>query len=98
MATKQQSSSGDILHFGAVRLRVTGSGNLDLSLRSLDDTNVSVLASQTMRTTTNKELVSLANYSDQRGQVKVSTNSIGEVFNISKIVVFVKSVASGYPQ
>jgi len=90
--------SGEILHCGATRFRVTGSGNLQLFLRSLDNSHNLQLTSIPMQATTNKEPLVLSNFSDQRVQLELRTTEINEVFNVSKIVVFIKPVATGYPQ
>lgn len=93
-----KSSQGDILHFAAARLRVTGSGTLKLSLHSLDDIKVVTMSSVIMASATNIEPLKLTNYTNQRGQLVGTTTGINEVFNISKIVIFVKTLYSGYPQ
>lgn len=96
--TRRRIPEGEIYHFGGVRLRVTGVGNLKLSLRSLDDITVSNLAVYVMSPTSDREKLILANYKDQRGQIKISTTSFGETFNVSKMILFVKPIWSGYPQ
>jgi len=93
-----KNSVGELLHFNAVRLRVTGSGNLQLSFKSLDDVNVSQLVDLPMVAATNKEPTVLANYIDQLGCLEFKTTEINETFAICKIVIFVREVASGYPQ
>ena len=90
--------SGEILHFHVVRTRVVGSGNLDLELRSLDDVNTSTLTPISMVASTNREPTVLANFKDQRGQLRFSVNAIDEYFTISKITIFIKPIATGYPQ
>jgi len=89
---------GELIHFNAVRLRVTGSGNLRLSLRSLDNINVSTLAVLPMLNVTNRELVTLSNYIDQLGQLELKTTAINETFSLSRIVIFVKPIATSHPQ
>lgn len=93
-----KSSQGDILHIAGVRLRVTGSGNLKMSLRSLDDEVVEDLEPTVMQSATSREPFTLANYISQRGQIKVGTTGIDETFVISKIVIFTKLLYSDYPQ
>jgi hypothetical protein len=90
--------TGEILHFNAVRMRVTGSGNLLTYLRSLDDVNNQQLPTIVMLPATNIEPTILALFIDQRGQYEVRTENIDEVFTISKITIFVKPIATGYPQ
>ena len=94
----KSQSDGSILHFNAARLRVTGSGNLRLSFRSLDDVNVQTLTPLAMQATTNREPTVLANYIDQLGSLRFETTAINERFAISKIVIFVRPYGSGYPQ
>jgi len=92
------SSSGDVLHFGAVRFRVNGSGNLNVSINSLHNVRINNLFDIPMSVFSDIEPLDLANFSNQRGQIRVGTSSIGESFVISKIVVFTKFIYSGYPQ
>lgn len=98
MAKKRNQFSGEVLHFNAVRLRVTGSGSLLLYLNSLDEVKVSQLPSITMAASTNIEPVSLANFTDQRAQIEFKTTEINETFSISRMVIFVRPTATGYPQ
>jgi hypothetical protein len=93
----KQGFNGEILHFNAIRLRVTGSGNLQLTMKSLDDVNTLALANTVMAATTNIEPTTLTNFIDQRGCLEGTTTLINETFNISKIVIFIRPIASGYP-
>jgi hypothetical protein len=96
---KSSSFTGELVHFGVTRMRVTGAGNLQLFLHSLDDTlNSNTLPIIPLQATTNREPTVLANFIDQYGQLEVKTTEIDEVFEISKIVIFVKPISSGYPQ
>ena len=92
-----KSSVGEILHAVAIRLRVTGTGNLQSFLRSLDNVNNVQLANHPMTSTTNIEPTLLADFTEQRIQLELRTVLIEEGFTISRIVVFVKPVADGYP-
>lgn len=94
----KQSFAGELVHFGAVRYRVTGSGILRSTLYSLDEANSSTLPNLTMSATTNREPTILANYIDQMGYLEIKTTGIDETFSICKIVVFIRPIASGYPQ
>lgn len=80
-------------------MRVTGSGNLDLYLNSLDtSSHTTQLTSVAMQSTTNREPVILSNFIDQRAQLEGKTTVINDTFTISRIYVFIKPVAEGYPQ
>lgn len=93
-----KSSDGSLLHFGSVRLRVTGSGNLKLYLRSLQNVHNQTLTPQVITPLMNREPVTLSNFIDQRGQLEVKVTEIGEYFLISKIVIFIRPIYSGYSQ
>lgn len=94
---KSSQFNGEILHFNAVRLRVTGSGNLQQTISSLGYVNEFEMPVLAMSSRTNRELVTLADYKDQMGSLILKTTEIDETFSISKIVIFVKPIASGYP-
>lgn len=94
----KSSFIGEILHFNATRFRINGVGNLQLFFRSLDNMNNTQLTSIPMVLLTNREPTVLANFIDQRTQLEIRTIGINEVFTISKIVIFVRPIASGYPQ
>ena len=86
-----------INHYNAVRLRVTGSGSLQMFLRSFDNTISETLTSLTMAATTNREPTQLANFIDQRAQLELKTTEINETFTVSKIIVFLKPFATEFP-
>ena len=94
---KSSRSTGDVLHAAAVRLRVTGSGNLKSYLRSYSGISNVQLDSIEMNSTTNKEPTVLANFNEQAMQYELTTTEIDETFFITKIIVFVRPVATGYP-
>lgn len=81
-----------------MRLRVNGSGDLQLFLKSLDDIREYETVGIPMLAVTNREPVVLSNFREQRAYVHGFVDTIDEVFNISKIIVFITPVATGYPQ
>jgi hypothetical protein len=93
-----KSFDGQILHFGNVRYRVTGNGILRSSLISTDDVNTVTLPTITMTAATNKQPTILANMNEQQACLKGETTDINETFEISKMTVFIRPVATGYPQ
>ena len=95
---KSSSFAGELIHFNAVRMRVVGSGSLQLTLRSLDNVNSTQLSSITLSSVTNREPTVLASFVEQRAQLEIKTNSIDENFTLDKIVIFIRPIASGYPQ
>lgn len=95
---KKQDFTGELLHFGAVRMRINGSGTLRSTLYSLDDLVSSSLSNITMAVTTSQEPTILANFIQQRAHLRVQTTAIDEYFVISKMIVYVTPVATSLPQ
>ena len=89
---------GLLLHTGAIRMRVTGSGTLQSTLYSFDNVNSSTLPNITLASTTNREPTILANFTEQGAQLEVKTTLIDETFEISKIVIFTKPIAADFPR
>jgi len=87
----------EIVHFAGIRIRVTGSGNLDLTFQSLDFIDLSVLAPLAMSTATAREPTRLANFISQRGFLKISTDAINETFRINRVILFAKPIWSQFP-
>jgi len=92
------ASDGVVNHFNAVRLRVTGAGNLQMQLQSMDEVHTQTLANTVLSSTTNRQPTVLANFIDQRASVYIFTTAIDEVFEISRMMVFAAPYASSYPQ
>ena len=84
-------------HFGAVRLRVSGSGNLRLRLLSLDEVKTQTLVPIVMSDPAYIEPTRLSNFTQQRASLEISTTMINEYFLISKIIIFTKPVATSFP-
>lgn len=97
---KTQSSGNKeevINHFGLVRFRLNGAGNLKLTLFSLDDVKSNVLAPIVMNSLTNIEPTRLSNFTQQRAYLDLRVTEINEYFTVSKIIVFTKAVATSFP-
>jgi hypothetical protein len=96
----KKSSSGEevINHYGAVRLRVNGSGNLQMALQSLDERFQNVLVPVPLQSVTNIEPNRLSNFTQQRAKLMIRTTELNETFQISKIIVFIKPVAKSWPE
>ncbi len=96
---KTASKSEEVVnHYGAVRLRVSGSASLRMTLFSLDEVKSSILTPVAIMSQTNIEPNKLANFTQQRAKLEIKTTSINETFKISKIIVFVKPVAKSLPE
>jgi hypothetical protein len=97
VARKSQGGGENEHHIVSIRLRVVGSGQLDLSLADLDDIQVQNLVPITMAATTRFEPLRLANLQSQRIRLVGKTTEIDETFTIQRIIVFGKPVAIEYP-
>lgn len=99
LGTANSSGSGgeQICHVTGLRMRVVGSGSLDLQLLSLDSIRSTTLVPLVITPTTNREPTRLANFMEQRTMLKVSTDALNEWFKINRIVVLIKPVYSEYP-
>ncbi len=95
---KAASDEGIINHYGAVRLRVNGSASLQMTLFSLDETQSNVLVPVPLQSLTNVEPNRLSNFTQQRAKLQIKTTGLGETFQISKIIIFVKPVAKSFPE
>lgn len=86
-----------ILHFGAVRYRVNGTGTLHSELISLDDVYTQQLANLEMEDAPGKEPRILANFKQQRARLKVSTTELGDFMKFNRIIYFVKELWKDFP-
>ena len=94
-----KSSNEEVInHYGAVRMRIVGSGNLRMVLYSLDEVKSFTLLPITLAAKTNIEPNRISNFTQQRAKFELRTTEIDESFNSSKIIVFAKPVAKSYPE
>ena len=86
-----------VIHFAAVRLRVDGTGNLQMRLLSPNGVKQAVMVPLAMTDPADDMLTKLVNFKKERAQLEFKTTEIDEVFDISRILIFTKPVASSYP-
>src|SRR4030095_3482904 len=91
------TSSENITHFTAVRMRVYGTGNLKLRLLSLHGTREVTLLSLPMVPQTNREPTRLCNFNEQRAQLELKTTEINEKMTVTRILVFARELYTDYP-
>jgi|GraSoiStandDraft_4_1057263.scaffolds.fasta_scaffold00110_35 hypothetical protein len=96
-AASDGSSGENISHFAAIRVRVTGTGNLLMQVSSLDNVKTKTLVPFTLQAANRIIPTRLVNFTEQRASFELKTSIIGEKFRINRIVVFMKEVASSYP-
>lgn len=87
-----------INHFGAVKIRVVGTGILRPKLYALDNAFTVTLATITMASSPGKTPVVLTNLVSQRARLELKTTTINEKAKINRIVLYVKPIYTGYPQ
>lgn len=86
-----------ILHFGAVTLKVNGTGTLRMSLIGLDEVRTYTLNTLTMQTAPGKEPTVLANFNSQRARLRMKTTAIDEYMRIDRVIIWIKELATSYP-
>lgn len=92
------SAGENVTHFNGVRMRVLGSGSLEMTISSLDEITSFELLPFTLAASTNIEPTRLCNFMSQRGQLEVSTsNVIDEWFQIDRLILFAKTVYKSLP-
>ncbi len=85
-------------HYGAIRTRVTGVGNLLMTLYSYDEITSDPQAPIAMSASNNTPPTVLSNFTEMAAKLDIRTTTIDEIFNISQITVYVKETASSFPQ
>lgn len=88
----------NILHYAAIRVRVKGAGNLLPTLIGLDETTARSMEQIVMSQTPGQEPTKLVNFQAQRAKLRLEVFDINEVFNISRIIVYIKQIWASYPQ
>lgn len=97
--TAREGGSGEgIQHFNAVRLRVTGTGNLKMKMNSLDDEFVDDLSDLPIKESSGIEPTTPCNFISQRAALEIKTTNIDEYFKINRIIIFSKEIFTSYPE
>jgi hypothetical protein len=87
----------NLLHFGAVRYRVSGNGELKHELITYDDQVIKELLPLTLNATPGKEPTRISNLITQRTRLKVYTTEFDDDVKINRIILFARETYSGYP-
>ncbi len=90
--TVQISPDEIVMHFGAVKIRVNGTGNLIPTLYSLDNARSKELKPFVMEAFPGLEPTKLTNFVSQRAFLKLETRELDEIFKINRIIVYVKPI------
>ena len=86
-----------IVHYTGLRMRITGTGNLLMTMSSQDNIYTQTLSPFAMSVATNIRPTRLMNFQHQRAALEGKTTVINETFKINKIIIFAKAVFSEYP-
>lgn len=98
MARSGLNSGGEyIQHVGAVRLRVDGSGSLNMTLYGINSVDSFPMLPLAMLDPDSMEPTMLTNFRSQRFMFEFGVTEINEYFEISRIVFFIKTSALNYP-
>jgi hypothetical protein len=96
-ALSEQSSGEATTHFGSIRIRVSGDGQLKIAVYSLDDLNSKTLAPLEMALRNRYSPTRIVNFSEQRATFELKTTNFSEYFKINRIVIFTKEMYKSYP-
>ena len=96
-SSELSATQDSIVHFTSLRMRITGSGQLKMTMFSQDDVFSSPLVPFTMKAVTNIRPTRLMNFLHQRACLEGTTTETGEWFSINKIVIYAKEVFTDYP-
>ena len=91
------ASQDNIVHYTSLRMRIIGSGSLQMTMFSQDDVYSSVLQPFVMKAATNIRPTRLMNFQHQRAALEGKTTELNEWFKINKIVIYAKEVFVDYP-
>ena len=84
----QEFDIGSVNLFTGIKLRVTGSGLLHLTIYNEDSTLNEVLSSTTLSTAPGKELAVRSNFKCERGYFKLENDTKSTYFKISRLIFY----------
>ena len=87
----------NILHFGGIRLRVNGVGNLQMELLSLDDDRSVNLKELPITPRPGLEPTRRVNFKSQRTRLKIFTTKMNEYAKVNRIIIFAKQSSTSFP-
>jgi hypothetical protein len=96
-AISEASLGENVSHFAAIRIRVNGTGELKMSVHSLDDVRSKTLVPFQMNLQNRIIPTRLVNFMEQRASFTIGTTQLDEHFRINRIVIYTKEVFTSYP-
>lgn len=89
--------AGSVIHFGIVRIRVVGTGNLILTFQGYDQVLQEELAPLAMSNPNSREMRVLSNFVSQEGMLKIETRLINEIMRVNRVTIYAKPLWAEYP-
>lgn len=96
-AVSERSSGESTSHFGSIRIRVDGVGELRLAVFSLGDIVSKVMVPLPMAVKNRYSPTRIVNFVEQRASFELKTINFNEKFRINRIVIFSKELYKSYP-
>jgi hypothetical protein len=86
-----------INHFGSIRARLKGTGNIKGTLYSYDEINSNVLVPFAMSSVTANPVTLLTDFTSFVAKLEFKTTEIDEIMDFSQIIIYSKPVANSFP-
>jgi hypothetical protein len=96
-SASEQSSGEATSHFSSIRVRVDGTGQLQLAVFSLGDLRSKGMVPFTMAERNRFSPTRIVNFVEQRASFALYTIDLGARFRINRIVIFSKELYRSYP-
>ena len=87
----------NIIHVGAIKLRVIGSGLLAPTLFAMDEATSQILQPFVLASNNINEPVRLTNFVTQKVKLRLETVNLNENFEINRIMIFIKPIYATVP-
>lgn len=84
--------AGWVNHFGGMKLRVKGTGSLQISLFGEDDVATAILSPITISASPGSEYDRLCNFINEKCSIKFRVNQFGESYVFSQVILFAKAL------
>lgn len=96
------SRGENINHFNGVRLRILGTGEVQLKFESLPDNSGNVITRNLVpldmsALNQTREPFKKVNFMQQRSRLVIKTTQIDEVIKINRLLIFARPVYTNYP-
>lgn len=86
-----------LIHLGLIKMRVTGTGGMNLQLRTFDQLNQVSLIPFSLNSTEQYLLQRLTNYTGQGIIFRMSAKEINDTCRVQDVTLFVKPIYSEIP-